>query len=203
MERLVIKFSLTEKWLRICTYTRSHPGKLGVFRYRRDMLMELVNGERTAFLDHDCSNFCRVISALGNLNFRITFLHPQPDYDHLAGYHQYFELPISDVKRLLSDSKPFCRIFETDEEKPDRHLKVAFGAGATLKRICEDPLKRRALSKALHLIERPFLLAGMSDPYNLYLSIWRGEEGRFELETGYVRGTDGNMYPRLRYKWLH
>ncbi len=203
MERLVVKFSLNKKWFRICTYTRNHPGKLGIFRYRRDMLMELINGERTTFLDLDGSNFCRAISALGNLNFRITFLRSQSDFDHLVGYHQFFELPISDLKRMLRDGKPFCRVFESHEEKPNNYLTVDIKADVTLKRICEDPLKRRALSKAMRLIDKPFQLFRMYNPDNLYLLIWKGEEGRLVLETDYVRGTDDNLYPRLKYNWMH
>ena len=199
--RLNVKLCLGESGsrLQIYTYSKAQPGKLGIFHLRLDLVWEMVLGKRQFFLDLDGCSFCRCNRFFDDLSFCLTFLKAEGDFDHLNGYLQCFQIPVAAVKQVLEDGRPRCFMFGPEEMKPKR-LNVAYGGAYRLKVICSAPLKRRALSKALRHIDEPITLGAVHDADGFYL-ISETAEGSLTLMQDYVRGTDDNLYPRLRYIW--
>lgn len=192
IKRLVVSLSLSGRMLRIATYSRDHEG-LNVFRFRLDMLKELVCGERTHFVDLDGNHYCNAVSVLDHLSFRITFLRPDPDPDHLTGFTCFFDLPVSDLRNLLETGKQLCRVFEQYREiRPSWSQPCLSG-------IVSDPLKRRALSKALRTVSGSVRLSAACGGVVFFADVRNGEEIRFTSQESFVRGTDSNLYPLVRY----
>lgn len=195
--RLVVKLSHETQFLRICTYTRAHG--IGIFYFREDMIREILSEQRPFYLDLDGCHFCSCHRFYDGLSFRVTFLKAEGDFDHLSGRMQFFSVPVDAVRRLLEDGRPRCFVFEPDEKRLRNHLNLGPGAAGKLKSICADPLKCRALSKALREIDEPFTLVGMHRADSMILVTESGAERSLMLMEDYVRGTDSDLYPAAKY----
>lgn len=195
--RLIVKLSHEKQFLRICTYTRAHG--IGIFYFREDMIREILSEQRPFYLDLDGCHFCSCHRFYDGLSFRVTFLKAEGDFDHLYGYMQFFSVPVEAVRRLLEDDRPRCFVFEPDEKRLRNHLNLGPGAAGKLKSICADPLKRRALSKVLRGINDPFTLVAMHRADSMVLVTENRTTTNLMLIEDYVRGTDYDLYPALKY----
>lgn len=135
MNRDNIKVTLSNSTglLAVSTYSRIC-GRHGRFLFVKNLL---DNGE---ICEQDCGNFVRVLTFRGRVTFDFAWLDGLGD--RVTGFRQTFELPADLIRRAMDGEKVtyLCR--------PNYALPKIV-AQCTPASIVSDPLKRRALSKAL------------------------------------------------------
>lgn len=135
MNRDNIKVTLSNSTglLAVSTYSRVC-GRHGRFLFVKNLL---DNGE---ICEQDCGNFARVLTFRGRVTFDFAWLDGLGD--RVTGFRQTFELPADLIRRAMDGEKVtyLCR--------PNYALPKIV-AQCTPASIVSDPLKRRALSKAL------------------------------------------------------
>lgn len=134
--------------LAVSTYSRVC-GRRGRFLFVKNLLDD---GE---VCEQDCGNFVRVLTFNGNVTFDFAWLDGFGD--RITGFRQTFELPADLIRRAMSGE----RVTYLYRPKT-RTTKIV--VKRTLAGIINDPLKRRALSKAL----RDYFRYGADEIVTLY-----------------------------------
>ena len=132
-DNVKVTLSNSNGLLAISTYSRVC-GRRGRFLFVHNLLND---GE---VCEQDCGNFARVLTFGERVTFNFAWLDVFGD--RVTGFRQTFELPAELIRRAMGGEKVtyLCR--------PD-YASPKVVVQRTLAGIINDPLKRRALSKAL------------------------------------------------------
>lgn len=144
---ILIRAWLTDNgYLAITTYSRAH-GKHGRFFIMKDALCEWLHGLQThPFYDTDCGWILRFQRIRDNYDIIIYWLSSD-SRDQVRGIRQRFMLPAALLQSLLmNNGAPIKMVYS--ETAAMAHIDVT-GASTTLRTICANKRKRRALSKAM------------------------------------------------------
>lgn len=132
-QNIKVTLSNSNDLLAVSTYSRVC-GRRGRFLFVHNLLND---GE---VCEQDCGNFARVLTFGERVKFDFAWLDGCGD--RVTGFRQTFELPAELIRRAMGGEK-VTYLYRPDYAFP----KVV--VQRTLARIINDPLKRRALSKAL------------------------------------------------------
>lgn len=132
-DNVKVTLSNSNGLLAVSTYSRVC-GRHGRFLFVKNLLDD---GE---VCEQDCGNFVRVLTFRGRVTFNFAWLDGLGD--RVTGFRQTFELPADLIRRAMNGEKV------TYLYRPDCAFPKIVAQRASAK-IIRDPLKRRALSKAL------------------------------------------------------
>lgn len=133
MNSIKVTLSYANGLLAVSTYSRACKRR-GRFLFVHNLLND---GE---VCEQDCGNFARVLTFNENVTFNFAWLDGCGD--RVTGFRQTFELPAELIRRAMNGERV------TYLYRPEtRTTKIV--VKRTLAGIINDPLKRRALSKAL------------------------------------------------------
>lgn len=141
---VLIHLTTDEFFVAISTYCRAH-GRRGRFLVSRDLVARLLDGSITTLYDADCGNHLRAHISDGVVCFTLDWLNEYSDAS-LRGFRQRVELPELTLSGLLRTGNPARVLYRPT----DNHARVDIShAASTIRRVRQDGLASRALSKAL------------------------------------------------------
>ena len=126
--------------------TRHSNGKHS-FYLNRNRFLEWLDHGSNQYLEMDCSNLLRANQYHGIVSLHFYWMS-EGYGGQLQGYTQSMDIPCEKLKELLTDTNG--GVFFTHQNKYSGRMRFDFtGAERTMHAVCSNPLKRRALSKAL------------------------------------------------------
>lgn len=141
---VLIRLTTDEIFVAISTYCRSH-GRRGRFLVSRDLMACLLQGSITTLYDADCGNHLRAHVSDGVVCIAFDWLSEYSD-GTLKGFRQRVEIPAQSLTDLLRTGNPARVLYRPT----DTHARVDIShAASTIRRVRQDRLASRALSKAL------------------------------------------------------
>ena len=141
---VLIRLTSDEFFVAISTYCRTH-GRRGRFLVSRDLMARLLDGSITMLYDADCGNHLRAHVSDGVVCLAFDWLSEYSD-GTLKGFRQRAEIPTQSLADLLRTGRPARVLYRPT----DNHARVDIShAASTIRRIRQDGLASRTLSKAL------------------------------------------------------
>ena len=141
---VLIRLTADENYVAVSTYCRAH-GRRGRFLVSRDLMARLLDGSITMLYDADCANHLRAHVSDGVVCLTLDWLSEYSD-GTLKGFRQRAEIPAQSLTDLLRTGSPARVLYRPT----DTHARVdASRAASTIRRVRQDELASRALSKAL------------------------------------------------------
>lgn len=141
---VLIRLTTDEHFVAISTYCRSR-GRRGRFLVSRDLMACLLQGSITTLYDADCGNHLRAHVSDGVVCITFDWLSEYSD-GTLKGFRQHVEIPTQSLSDLLRTGSPARVLYSPT----DAHARVDVShAASTIRRVRQDGLASRALSKAL------------------------------------------------------
>lgn len=141
---VLIHLTADEYYVAISTYCRSH-GRRGRFLVFRDLVARLLDGSIAMLYDADCGNHLRAHVSDGVVCIAFDWLSEYSD-GTLKGFRQRVEIPAQSLTDLLRTGSPARVLYRPT----DTHARVDIShAASTIRRVRQDGLASRALSKAL------------------------------------------------------
>ena len=148
-QNIKVTLSISSGLLAVSTYSRIC-GRRGRFLFVRNLLND---GE---VCEQDGGNFARVLTFRGNVTFDFAWLDGLGD--RVTGFRQTFELPADLIRRAMDGERVTYLYY------PQTQTTKIVVKRDELRGIISDPLKRRALSKAL----RDYFHYGADEIVTLY-----------------------------------
>ena len=141
---VLIRLTTDEFFVAISTYCRTH-GRRGRFLVSRDQVARLLDSSITMLYDADCGNHLRAHVSNGVVCITLDWLSEYSD-GTLKGFRQHVEIPTQSLSDLLRTGSPARVLYRPT----DTHARVDIShAASTIRRVRQDGLASRALSKAL------------------------------------------------------
>ena len=141
---VLIHLTADEYYVAISTYCRLH-GRRGRFLISRDQMARLLDGSIAMLYDADCGNHLRAHVSDGVVCITFDWLSEYSD-GTLKGFRQHVEIPTQSLSGLLRTGNPARVLYRPT----DPHARVDIShAASTIRRVRQDGLASRALSKAL------------------------------------------------------
>lgn len=141
---VLIHLTADEYYVAISTYCRSH-GRRGRFLVSRDLMARLLDGSIATLYDADCGNHLRAHVSGGVVCVTFDWLSEYSD-ETLRGIRQRVELPERTLTDLLRTGRPARVLYRPTDARARVDVSRA---SSTIRRVREDSLASRALSKAL------------------------------------------------------
>ena len=141
---VLIRLTADECYVAVSTYCRKH-GRRGRFLVSRDRMARLLDGSIATLYDADCGNRLQAHISDGVVCLTFDWLSEYSD-GTLRGFRQRVEIPVRTLTDLLRTSRPARVLYSPT----DAHARVdASHVVGAIRRVRQDRLARRALSKAL------------------------------------------------------
>ena len=141
---VLIRLTADENYVAVSTYCRAH-GRRGRFLVSRDLMARLLDGSIATLYDADCGNHLRAHVSDGVVSLTFDWLSEYSD-GTLRGFRQRVEIPVQTLSDLLRTGRPARVLYSPT----DVHARVDVSrASGTIRRVRQDSLASRALSKAL------------------------------------------------------
>ena len=196
MDGIKVELSNDGCCIGISTYDRNHGARGRFLILRETMLNAMCKPEDRFSLSSDCGSFAELWRNEYDLTVRITWLSDSYP-DNIWGFRQEIRIPMHILMPLLTERGKVKFLYQP---KPKHTVIISTPATATIQRILENKLTRRAFSKA------------MRDNFNWsdeVVSLYNdgGYSFYFTTKSGFPRngglilshGTLKNGYPYMRY----